>query len=81
MDITLLSNKKRLLLLKCLQKPHSVNDLLKKCDLSQSALSQHLSKLKDGGFVVCERDGNNQIYKISDKKIISVINGILSLEN
>ncbi len=80
MNISLLSNKKRLLLLRCLEKPHSVNDLLQKCDLSQSALSQHLAKLKEGGLVVCRRDGNSQIYTVANKKILAVVNALLNLE-
>ena len=79
MDISVLSNEKRLRLLVCLEKPHSVSQLLEKCNLSQSALSQHLSKLKKAGFVSCSREGNCQIYTVSNKKIIRVAKSIIEL--
>lgn len=79
MDISVLSNEKRLRLLLCLEKPHSVSELLEKCDLSQSALSQHLSKLKNAGFVTCTREGNCQIYTTKNKKIIKVAKSIIEL--
>jgi DNA-binding transcriptional ArsR family regulator len=79
MDISVLSNEKRLRLLLCLEKPHSVSELLEKCDLSQSALSQHLSKLKNAGFVTCARKGNRQIYTTTNKKVVSVAKSIIEL--
>jgi len=79
MDISVLSNEKRLRLLLCLEKPHSVSQLLEKCNLSQSALSQHLTKLKRAGFVNCSRDGNRQIYITKNKKIIKVAKSIIEL--
>lgn len=79
MDISVLSNQKRLHLLVCLKKPHSVNQLLAKCDLSQSALSQHLLKLKHAGFVTCTRKGNLQIYQTTNKEVIKVAESIINL--
>ncbi|MAQ77160.1 ArsR family transcriptional regulator [Candidatus Campbellbacteria bacterium] len=79
MDISVLSNEKRLRLLLCLEKPHSVSQLLEKCNLSQSALSQHLTKLKRAGFVNCSRHGNRQIYTTKNKKIIKVAKSIIEL--
>ncbi len=79
MDISVLSNQKRLQILVCLEKPHSVSELLAKCDLSQSALSQHLLKLKHAGFVMCKRNGNQQIYQTKNKQIISVAQAIIKL--
>lgn len=81
MDITPLSNITRLQLLHCLAEPHSVTDLLAKCELSQSALSQHLKKLKDAGLVRCNRDGNQQIYAIATEDVLEAVNVLLNLHN
>ena len=79
MILSAISNEKRLRLILCLSKPQSVNELLEKCTLSQSALSQHLIKLKEAGIVKCSRDGNKQIYSVSDKKYFQVAKLLLSL--
>tara|TARA_B100000678_G_C18058425_1_gene441616 strand:- start:555 stop:797 length:243 start_codon:yes stop_codon:yes gene_type:complete len=79
MDISVLSNEKRVRILICLEKPQSVSQLLEKCELSQSALSQHLAKLKKAGFVNCSREGNYQIYKTKNKKITKVAKSIIDL--
>lgn len=70
--IKALSNNQRIKMIMCLSKPQCVNSLLKHCKLSQSAISQHLKILKDNGLVKCDRDGKNQIYCVSDKKILEV---------
>lgn len=66
------SNKKRLQLILCLSKSQSVTELLSRCELSQSALSQHLKILKVAGIIRCERDGKQQIYSINNKKVLQI---------
>ena len=65
-------NYERLKLLCCLVKPHSVTELLSKCTLSQSALSQHLKVLKKANLVTCLREGKNRIYSVSDTRMLAV---------
>ncbi len=65
-------NYERLKLLCCLVKPHSVTELLHKCTLSQSALSQHLSVLKEANLVTCLREGKSHIYSVSDTRMSAV---------
>ncbi len=74
------SNKNRVKLIVCLSKAKNVTDLLRLCDLSQSALSQHLRVLKDEGIAICERDGKNQIYSVKDAKAIKVAKLLLELD-
>lgn len=74
------SNKNRVKLIVCLSHAKNVTELLSLCDLSQSALSQHLKVLKDEGIVLCERDGKNQIYSVKDKKILEVAKLLLELD-
>ena len=73
------SNENRVQLIVCLSKPQSVTELLLRCELSQSALSQHLKVLKDGGVVACKREGKKQIYSITNKKVLDVAKNLLQL--
>lgn len=74
------SNKERLNLLVCLSTPKNVTELLGRCHLSQSALSQHLKLLKDASVAECSRDGKKQIYFVPNKKIILIAKSLLKLD-
>lgn len=67
-----IGNRERLRLILCLENEKNVNDLLKLCQLSQSALSQHLKILRDTKIVSTRREGKNIFYKTKDKKFITV---------
>lgn len=75
-----IGSRERVQLLLCLKEEKTVSDLLLKCHLSQSALSQHLKILKDAGLVKCRRDGKYQYYKVSTKKIINFCTTIQTFE-
>lgn len=77
--LKIFSNPTRVRLMMCLMNPKSVTELLSLCDLSQSALSQHLKILRDGGIVTCQRDGKKQIYSIVDKKMLLIAKLLLEL--
>lgn len=67
-----IGNKERLQLILCLENEKNVNDLLKICQLSQSAISQHLKILRDAKVVSSRREGKNIFYKTKDKKFITI---------
>mgnify|MGYP003521479847 FL=1 len=73
------SNHNRVQLIVCLSTAKNVTDLLTRCDLSQSALSQHLKILKDCGVVLCKREGKQQIYSIKNKKVLEIASKLLTL--
>lgn len=61
-----LANAKRLLILcSLLGGEMCVGDLAKLVDLSSSALSQHLAKMREAGLVTCEKRGLMVFYRIS----------------
>ena len=63
------SNPVRLKLLCCLNKKSSnVNELIDNCGLAQSAVSQHLTKLKSAGLVKTNRRGKFIYYSLKDAK-------------
>lgn len=69
-----LSNEKRLMILCQLGEGEmSVGQLLPLVGLSQSALSQHLAKLRDEALVATRRDGTAVFYCIADPAVLKVI--------
>lgn len=67
-----LSNEHRLMLLCQLSEgERQVSQL--QTSLSQSALSQHLARLREDGLVAARRDGTAAFYRISDPAALSVI--------
>jgi DNA-binding transcriptional ArsR family regulator len=74
------SNITRIKILSCLAKEsRNVTDLIKNCGLSQSAVSQHLKKLKDEGVVDFQIDGKERLYKLKYREVGSISKRILSL--
>ncbi|MCL5434861.1 MAG: metalloregulator ArsR/SmtB family transcription factor [Patescibacteria group bacterium] len=63
--LSTLSNPIRLKLITCLtRKPKSVSEMIAICGLSQSAVSQHLSKLRLAGLVTTEKRGKTVYYSL-----------------
>jgi len=67
--LKLLANENRLLILCRLAAAGeaSVGALTEAVELSQSALSQHLAKMRDDGLVATRRDGQTIYYRIVDE--------------
>jgi len=73
--ISALTNPTRIKILSCLGKsPKSVSELISVCELSQSAVSQHLSILKETGFVKTNKQGRLVVYSLSDGQIAKISN-------
>lgn len=76
-----MGNEQRLLVL-CLlieQGEASVGQLLEQMDLSQSALSQHLARMREEGMVAFRRDAQTLYYRIADpavEKLVAVLKDI-----
>ena len=65
-----LGNRRRLMVL-CKLAEHgemTVNDLAGEVDLSQSALSQHLAKMRGEGLVAFRREAQALWYRIADPR-------------
>lgn len=60
------SNIIRLKLILCLSKgDKNVSQLIKKCGLSPSAVSQHLEKLRTAGLVTTRKEGKEVHYSLT----------------
>jgi len=72
--LKLLANEQRLLLLcRISQGEVSVNDLVNHLGNSQSSVSQHLARLRDGGLVATRRDGTAIYYRVADASVYQLI--------
>ena len=78
--LKLLSNPTRLMILcNLIESERCVGDLEKDLNISQSALSQHLSKMRDKGIVKSEKQGQHVFYSISDSDVEVIINVLYKL--
>jgi DNA-binding transcriptional ArsR family regulator len=71
----MLANEQRLLILCRLAAggEMSVGELVEAGDLGQSALSQHLAKLREEGLVATRRDAQTIHYRIGDRRAARVL--------
>jgi DNA-binding transcriptional ArsR family regulator len=73
--IDALANPTRIKLLCCLSKnSRNVNQLIETCGLAQSAVSQHLAKLKKAGLVKNRKHGKFVYYTLTSQKTATVAN-------
>lgn len=72
-----LSHPTRLLIMGHLtNSPKSVNALVDLCQISQSQMSQFLTRMKLEGLVSSTKDGKSQIYSIADQKLVHLLKTI-----
>jgi len=76
----MLSNQKRLMILcQLLDGEKSVMALVEAIKISQSALSQHLAKLRAAGLVATRRDAQTIYYRSAGKEAVAVLELLNSL--
>ncbi|MDY6812887.1 MAG: metalloregulator ArsR/SmtB family transcription factor [Pseudomonadota bacterium] len=69
-----LANERRLLILcNLLAGERTVGELAEPVGLGQSALSQHLARLRHEGLVQCRRDGQYVYYGLADERVARLI--------
>ncbi|WP_028917961.1 metalloregulator ArsR/SmtB family transcription factor [Pseudoxanthomonas sp. J35] len=76
-----LGHEQRLLVL-CLLIGHgelNVSQLLEQVELSQSALSQHLARMRADGLVDCRREGQAVYYRIADPRVATLVGALKSV--
>ena len=79
--LKLIGNENRLLILCRLiaEREMSVGDLAAAVGLSQSALSQHLARMREEGIVAARREGQAIHYRIADpnaRRVIALLKDI-----
>lgn len=74
-----LANPVRLKIITCLASgPKNVGELIRTCGLAQSAVSQHLKKLRAAGLVTIDRHGRTIFYVLADTQVAKVSHQIQS---
>ena len=73
--LKLLANENRLLILcrLAVAGEMSVGDLADAVDLSQSALSQHLAKMRADGLLATRREAQTVFYRIADPNVARLL--------
>jgi len=75
-----MANQSRLMILcHLLNEELSVGELGERVGLNQSALSQHLSKLRALGLVKTRRDGQSIHYRLASHEVEAVLETLYSL--
>lgn len=75
-----LAHEARLLVLcQLLEGEHSAGALQEASGLSQSALSQHLAKLREEGLVATRREAQTIFYRLADPKVERVLDTLAAL--
>ena len=75
--LRLLANRERLIMLCRLSAGEaSVNELVELTGLAQSAVSQHLGVLRDGGAVAVRADAQTRYYRIADDMVRSIFDAL-----
>jgi DNA-binding transcriptional ArsR family regulator len=68
--LKLVANAQRLVLLCRLREGEaSVGELVSLCGLSQSSVSQHLAKMREGGILQTRRDAQTIFYRLADPHV------------
>lgn len=68
--LKLMANSQRLVLLCRLREGEaSVTELIDLCGLSQSSVSQHLAKMREGGILQTRRDAQTIYYRLENPDV------------
>ncbi len=72
--LAVLANPHRLMVLcKLLEGEHSVGALAQGVNLGQSALSQHLARLREQGLVATRRDAQTIYYRLASREARAIL--------
>jgi DNA-binding transcriptional ArsR family regulator len=78
--LKLLANENRLMICCSLDgRELSVSQLNEMVPLSQSALSQHLAKLRDAGILSTRREAQTIFYQISDSRAMQIVHTLKTI--
>ena len=59
-----------------IERERSVNELKDFCEISQSAMSQFLNRMKAEGIVEARREGTYVFYRVADPKLMKLLKAI-----
>lgn len=59
-----------------IEQEKTVSELTEFCEVSQSAMSQFLGRMKEEGILECRREWNQVYYRISDPKLVRLLRAL-----
>jgi DNA-binding transcriptional ArsR family regulator len=69
-----LADPTRLMILYTLSdQPHNVTELCAALQMTQPSISRHLKILRDRGLVLANREGQNVLYSLADRRVIDAL--------
>ena len=75
-----LANERRLAIVSILGKgEHAVGELERLIGIEQSAVSQHLARLRAAGLVNRRRDGQTIYYRLDGRRLAALVDGLSRL--
>ncbi len=79
--LKVLANEQRLLILcrLAMDREVSVGEIAEAVDLGQSALSQHLARMRDEGLIEARKEGLCVFYRITDRNLSRLLNALKSI--
>jgi len=78
--LKILSHPDRLLMLcRMADEEVTVGELVALTGMSQSAVSQHLAKFRDSGFVLVRPEGQTRYYRLVDESIRAIIHALCDI--
>ena len=78
--LRLIGNEHRLIILCTLVEGEmGVGKLQQRLDLSQSALSQHLARLRSDGLISARRESQYLYYSIADERVLALIAALVEI--
>jgi DNA-binding transcriptional ArsR family regulator len=79
--LKLLANEQRLLILcrLAMDREVSVGEIAEAVELGQSALSQHLAKMREEGLIAARKEGLNVFYRIADSNLSKLLGTLKSI--
>lgn len=78
--LSAMSNSRRLMVLcKLVDGEKCVNDLASSVGIGQSALSQHLAKLREKGLVETRRDAQTIYYRLASEEVGAILSTLYGL--
>lgn len=78
--LSLMANPKRLMILcRLAEGEHAVGALAEAVGLGQSALSQHLARLREAGAVATRREGQTIHYRLADERVAQLMGALYDL--
>ena len=79
--IRVLGHPVRLRIVECLEDgERSVSELQRELETPQAIVSQQLARMRAAGIVACRREGSSKYYRVTDERVVRMLNCLRSCD-